>query len=1118
MGIYPNIGIFFAYFYKAIVYARPIEPTPPGRFCPLIKQYMMRQRILLFLTLLLASFGAVQATHIAGAELTYTCNGNNNYTVRLTLFRDCLNGTAAYDDPITLFVFNQGSNTLYRTITDIRVPPVTPRVVPENWDACVATPYNLCIERATYMTSVVLPPNNQGYYFGWSRCCRNNTISNLANPECEGITLVAAVPPANVAACNSMPVFNQSPSIFLCAGEPYYFDYSATDADGDSLVYSVSNPFTGLNLVGQGTANNSGTCGAGLPSPVVDVTNLMGGAPYANVVYAGGHSFGSPFGPGGYANINPQTGYLEALPPNIGVYVVAVSVKEYRNGILLSENKRDFQFNVIACNPQGPPPVLSTDLSTVPTNNDTILAEAGRPFCFGFSVTDVVTPSYIDVTPISVIFGGNGGFPPPYATITINSNTPPVTGEICWTPACQYVGRVIPVILSARDTNDCTNYNIVFDTVWIRVVPSPAVPPVVYHDLLGLNSVNDTLILPVQENFCFNFYVVDTLGSANLQAQNTLQDWNGNLLGQVHGVTQQLIGDTLFGQVCWQTYCNYNQDYMFVTRGYDAYQCPPDNTNMDTVWLRILAPPNPEPVLSATNGPNPVLNDTIQALVFENFCFPFSVVDTSGIGNSVSFAYEIRDLQGNLAPGWPPSYNVTGTTDSIAGNMCWTPNCENVDQTYMIILKGIQVNDCSIEGYDYDTIYVHVDEPIKPKPLLSHDLGQGPANNDLIAVADNQSFCYAFTLTDTVMPTKVKVHTLEVFDATGQLYTASPQPTIAYTINTDSLVEGTVCWMVPCGLSGQTFSLVMTGRDTFDCRTTSWVLDTVLIQHTENAPDIQGLCNVSVVFDSTGLSGDNAISLNWTLNTAPDLSSYRIFRRAPGATSASLLDSVPAISGTSYVDQNSVDADQGSYYYEIEAVDRCNLESPRAPGHATMWLQGNKGDYVSELTWTNYIGWPLGVLDQDVVRSYPQLPGNPTSTIATEGPLATTHADRTIVEPRNCYRIRANSLDGDCAEISYSNDVCIDFPATLFVPNAFTPNGDGLNDFFTSFGEFEQDFELQIYDRWGKLIFQSFAQNPGWDGTFKGQPVSEGVYVYRLRVKGYDGVELRRDGSITLYR
>jgi gliding motility-associated-like protein len=1078
----------------------------------------MKVRLLLIFMLLFASAGMVTATHIAGAELTYSCSGNNLYTVRLTLFRDCLNGAAPFDDPITLFVFNQGSNTLYRTITDINVPSNTPAVLPGNWNACVATPYNLCLERATYVTTVQLPSSAQGYYFGWSRCCRNNTISNLSSPECEGITLVAAVPPSTAATCNSMPVFNQSPSIFLCANEPYYFDYSATDADGDSLVYSISNPFTGLNLAGLGTANNSGVCGLGVPPPVVDVTNLMGGAPYANVVYAAGHSFTNPFGPGGSISINPQTGYLQATPPNLGVYVVAVSVKEYRNGILLSENKRDFQFQVITCNPQDPPPVLVSDLSALNTNNDTILAEAGRPFCFTFQVTDPVVPSNIQVNPISVIFGGNGGFPPPYATISINSSTPPVNGQICWTPGCQYVGTTIPVVLAARDSMDCPNYNLVFDTIWIRVVPSPSVPPVVYHDLGSLNHVGDTLILDVRENFCFDFFVVDTLGSANLQAQNTLQDWNGNLLGQVHGVNTQIIGDTLFGQVCWQTYCNFQQTYMFVTRGYDAYQCAPGNTNYDTVWLRINPPPNPTPVLSTNVGSNPVINDTIQALVFQNFCFPFEVLDTSGTG-SISFAYELRDLNDNLAPGWPVSYNASGTNDSIAGNMCWTPNCENVDQTYYFAIRAIQVNDCSIEGYDYDTIYVHVNEPIKPKPLLTHDLGQGPSNNSTIAVADAANFCYDFTLRDTVLPTQVRVHRLEVFAANGTLYTAAPQPTITYSTNLDSLVEGEVCWTVPCALSGQTFTLVMTGRDTFDCRTTSWVLDTVTIQHTENLPGSQAFCNVSVDYnDSLRQGNDAAIILDWTANTAPDLFGYRLYRRDPGSNSLNFLDSVLVNQGTRYTDMRNVDADQGSYYYEIEAFDRCLLPGSREPGHATVYLQGEQGDYVSDLSWTHYIGWSFGIRDHDIFRNYPELQGNPTALIATEGPLAMTHRDGTIVEPRNCYRIRTNSVEGDCGEISWSNDVCIDFPATLFVPNAFTPNGDGLNDYFTSFGEFEDEFELQIYDRWGKMIFQSFTQNPGWNGEINGKPVPEGVYVYRLRVRGFDGVELSRNGSITLYR
>lgn len=1069
----------------------------------------MHKPRLLFLFLLLLSFGySAHATHIAGAELYYSCTGNNLYNVRLVMYRDCQGGQAPFDNPITLFVFNRTTGGLHTTI-NVPVPTFTPYVVPENWDACVATPYNLCVEKATYSTSISLPPNSAGYYFAWARCCRNNIITNLADPECEGVTFLAHVPPATVASCNSMPVFKNTPSIFLCAGRPYYFDYSATDADGDSLVYEISNPFTGLNTSGQGAGNNNGSCGPN-PSPVVDLSNLMGPAPYRNVVYAPGHNFLNPFGPGGSININHQTGYLEAFPPNIGVYVVAVSVKEYRNGVLLSENKRDFQFHVIACNPQGPPPVLTTDLSGLTTNGDTIIAEAGRPFCFDFNVTDPQAPSYIQVKPVSVIFGGNGGFPPPYATWTANSNIPPVMGEICWTPACQYAGSAIPVMITARDTNDCPNYNIVFDTVWIRVVPSPSVPPVVTHDLGTLPTNGDTIILGIQENFCYNFYVVDTLGGADLAAENLIKDLNGNILPQTHTVNTYIQGDTLFGEVCWQTACNYGMEFMFVTRGYDEFQCPPGNTNWDTVWLRIPTPPNPPPILNTDISTNPVINDTIQALVFEEICFNFAVLDTSGIGDTLTFAYELRDLNGNLAPGFPPSYLVTGSQDSIGGILCWKPNCDNVDGTYMFIVRGIQFNGCQIQADDRDTIYVHVSEQIKPKPLISHDLGQGPTNNTTLQVADNDTFCYTFTLQDTVTPTELR-YELTVYDPSGQPFTAS-QPTLTYTTALDSLLEGTICWSVPCELSNQNFTIIMKGRDTTDCRTSNTVWDTVYIQHTETPPAPINLCNVSV------LPGDASISLDWTPGTENDLVGYYILRKAPESATFTILDSITGASTSTYIDTQGINADQGSYCYQILAIDRCGATSALGSSMCTVLLTALTQDYSSSLSWSPFTDWPLGTQSQDIYRNYPALPGNPSELVINLSSIAFSHTDATITQPRNCYRIRANSIEGDCAIETWSNEVCLDFPATLFVPTAFTPNGDGLNDFFTSFGEFEKDFEMQIYDRWGKLIFASQTQYPGWNGEIDGSPVPEGVYVFRIKVTGFTGDVLERSGSVTLYR
>lgn len=72
-------------------------------------------------------------------------------------------------------------------------------------------------------------------------------------------------------------------------------------------------------------------------------------------------------------------------------------------------------------------------------------------------------------------------------------------------------------------------------------------------------------------------------------------------------------------------------------------------------------------------------------------------------------------------------------------------------------------------------------------------------------------------------------------------------------------------------------------------------------------------------------------------------------------------------------------------------------------------------------------------------------------------------------------------------------------PSTLvFVPEAFTPNGDGVNDFLTWKGEIDLDINMKVFDRWGEIIFKSTASVPYWDGTYKGQPCPSAIYTWRL--------------------
>jgi gliding motility-associated-like protein len=88
----------------------------------------------------------------------------------------------------------------------------------------------------------------------------------------------------------------------------------------------------------------------------------------------------------------------------------------------------------------------------------------------------------------------------------------------------------------------------------------------------------------------------------------------------------------------------------------------------------------------------------------------------------------------------------------------------------------------------------------------------------------------------------------------------------------------------------------------------------------------------------------------------------------------------------------------------------------------------------------------------------------------------------------------------------------------VFVPNAFTPNGDGNNDVVYVRGQNIEEMTFMIFDRWGELVFESTDQNNGWNGTYKGKPSDPDVFVYHLKVKCIDGQENLIKGNITLLR
>jgi len=88
----------------------------------------------------------------------------------------------------------------------------------------------------------------------------------------------------------------------------------------------------------------------------------------------------------------------------------------------------------------------------------------------------------------------------------------------------------------------------------------------------------------------------------------------------------------------------------------------------------------------------------------------------------------------------------------------------------------------------------------------------------------------------------------------------------------------------------------------------------------------------------------------------------------------------------------------------------------------------------------------------------------------------------------------------------------------VFVPNAFSPNGDLENDVLFVRGNCIKNMKLLIYDRWGEKVFESTEKNSGWDGKYQGSPMNPGVFVYELNATMIDGKTIKLHGNITLMK
>jgi gliding motility-associated-like protein len=116
------------------------------------------------------------------------------------------------------------------------------------------------------------------------------------------------------------------------------------------------------------------------------------------------------------------------------------------------------------------------------------------------------------------------------------------------------------------------------------------------------------------------------------------------------------------------------------------------------------------------------------------------------------------------------------------------------------------------------------------------------------------------------------------------------------------------------------------------------------------------------------------------------------------------------------------------------------------------------------------------------------------------------------------YTVTLTVVDSlGCTDV-YSLTLHVVYELGLYVPNAFTPNGDGLNDAFNVGHWNVLEFHIQIFSRWGEMIFESWDKNFQWSGHYHDEPTQEGVYVWKIDAVVLGGTKVYRAGSVTLIR
>ncbi|MGM0479245.1 MAG: PKD domain-containing protein [Bacteroidota bacterium] len=1048
-------------------------------------------KYLLLLATLVLFISPSMATHIIGGSLTYEHLGGSSYNVKLKLYRDCDPGNAAFPTSVNIQVRRgDGSDpSLGFNMPRLGIQQLDPPI-----DSCAVDP-GICVEEAVFTATATLPPSPTGYHLYWGVCCRNGSIQNIVNPLNTTEMFNTYIPNNAEWLTNSSPSWVNFPPVFVCQGEDVDFDHSATDANGDSLVYSLYTPYQ----------NDNPTYNA---NPIPD--NIQ----FNTVNWAAGYGANNPLNNSGTPLvIDPQTGQLNGIPEDIGQFVVGIKCEEFRNGEKIGEIIRDFQFNVVDCPP-------ADDAAIGPVTG-----------CSGNTV-DMINASSAGASDFYWEFGDGS----PGVQAYEPSHTYPGIGDYTITLIAQYntvcadtatyelsIGGVTAQMDPLDSTcinssvnfteNSTTNGNMVVDSwQWdfddgspITNVPNPS------HTFNSAGDLDVELVVGTDAG-CYDTITepifVQALPDADVGPDTTACFNNPNI--NLNGVIDNASGGVWIGNGG-----TFNPNTTDLNANYDPTQAEINNGSTELILSSTgngFCPSDQDTLLiDFIDGP------TVDAGPDIEVC-----ADTSSVPLSATYQFS-----GGVE--WFTNMGTGTFNNPLSPNSSYVPSAADVanDSVKLYVQTTINGN-CNgdmdslwVEFFDPPTISLDYPDTICANNGVVLDAnsttgngvwgttgdGQFSTDTSNTTVYDHGPGDLAFGEVDLYFEStdnggcQVQRDTVNVtvlpspeidFDHTMVCYgketeftsdVTSTDPVVGYSWTYDGnefATDANPSHIMPDVDTNDVTVIVFSQNGCSDTLTKpvgTYYLPEV--DYNTPAPCLNG---GTQYFDSSSVVGSTIVGWDWSFGDGNNSNEQDPVHQYDDAGDFNV--------------QLSVTTDQG-------CVDSLSNLISIYPGPTADFTADPSNAYVFENI--NFLDettsdFPLVAWDWDFDDGNFSTDQNPTHDFDEGGDYDV----MLVVEDEN-----------GCLDTT-KNIVNIYLPPN--VPSGFSPNGDNNNDFLYVYGGPYETLEFKVYNNWGEVIFETQDASIGWDGTYKGVEQPVGVYVWTVRATTTDGEEHELSGDTSLIR